>query len=68
MRITLLLACLGVATLAATLLWLHLANSRRRMVVVVHGPANWSLQRDHRPAPRRNTRQQRSIPQLRVVA
>jgi hypothetical protein len=70
MKITLVLALLGVATFAATLLWLHVQASRRT-VIVVRGPAQWAVERQpraKRSASRRNPSQARAMPRLRVVA
>jgi hypothetical protein len=71
MKITLLLALLGVATFAATLIWLHVLDKRRQTVVVVLGPAHWAVERqprDKRSAARRNPPQAPTMPRLRVVA
>ncbi len=71
MKITLVLALLGVATFAATLAWLHLRSARRRTVVVVLGPARWAVEhrpRAKRPQSRSNPPQARAMPRLRVVA
>lgn len=71
MKITLVLALLGVATFAATLIWLHVRESRRRTVVVVLGPARWTGERRVRavrPASHRNPAQARAMPRLRIVA
>jgi len=71
MKITLVLALLGVATFAATLIWLHVQESRRRTVVVVLGPARWTGERRLRavrPASHRNPVQARAMPRLRIVA
>ncbi len=70
MKITLVLALLGVATFAATLAWLHF-QSARRTVVVVLGPARWAVEhrpRAKRPQSRSNPPQARAMPRLRVVA
>lgn len=71
MKITLVLALLGVATFAATLIWLHVQVSRHRTVVVVLGPARWAGERSARavrPASHRNPAQARAMPRLRIVA
>jgi CTP:molybdopterin cytidylyltransferase MocA len=71
MKITLVLALLGVATFAATLIWLHLQENRRRTVVVVLGPTHWAVERQPRAKrhqPHRNPPQARAMPRLRVVA
>lgn len=71
MKISLVLALLGVATFAATLIWLHVQEGRRRTVVVVLGPARWAGERRARAVrtiSHRNPSQARAMPRLRVVA
>lgn len=50
MKITLVLALLGVATFATTVISLRLRARRRRTAVVVLGPAIWVVRRQSRPA------------------
>jgi hypothetical protein len=71
MKITLVLALLGVATFAATLIWLHLRARRRRAVVVVLGPATWTVRhppRASRVTARRKPSQVRAMPRLTAAA
>lgn len=71
MKITLVLACLGVATFAATAAWLSAACACRRLALALRGPAGWIGAEPCRPEPAarsRNRPQRPSIPHRRAAA